>query len=210
MLDTDERVRPLSYARRGAGSAKTQKGTGIAASPHVTGLRPLIRKDRGAWFRRHAPLAPARACELRVGHRGRFIRMLPKKPLPFRPSAARFMLYPKARPQSLAGHDFPSDPSASAFACAAPLALGFSLRGDPSADLPLARTNRLRFRPSGRSFTSTRACAHVPVSGSARLRRLSKSPRRLRIALFPQPPSLSSPRSVRGGFPKAPALVRTV
>jgi hypothetical protein len=26
---------------------KTQKGTGIAASPHVTGLRPLIPKD--AW-----------------------------------------------------------------------------------------------------------------------------------------------------------------
>jgi len=35
----------------------------------------LIPKDLAAWFRRHAPLAPARACELRVGHRGRMVRL---------------------------------------------------------------------------------------------------------------------------------------
>jgi hypothetical protein len=37
-------------------------------------------------------------------------------------------------------------------ACAVAKALGFALRADPSADLPLARTYRLRSRPSGRSF----------------------------------------------------------
>jgi hypothetical protein len=52
-----------------------------------------------------------------------------------------------------------------------------------------------------------RACFGIR---SSPLRRLSKSPRRLRIALFPQLPSLSSPRPVRGGFPKAPALARSV
>lgn len=32
-----------------------------------------VPKDTWAWFRRHAPLAPARACELRVGRRGRCV-----------------------------------------------------------------------------------------------------------------------------------------
>jgi hypothetical protein len=47
-----------------------QKGPGIAARPRVTGLRLQTRTGAATWFRRHAPLAPARACELRVGRRG--------------------------------------------------------------------------------------------------------------------------------------------
>lgn len=96
-------------------------------------------------------------------------------------------------------------------ACAVGQCPGFRLFGPiASADLPLARAHRLGSRPSGQSFASTSACALVSASGSARLRRPSKSPRRLRIALVSQPPSLSSPRLVQGGFPKEPALVGAV
>jgi len=94
-------------------------------------------------------------------------------------------LRPKAEPWSLAGWDFPNNPSAS--------------------------TSRLRggqcpgFCSSGRSFGRSAACAGLSASvssirqvlrfglrsragfgiGSARLRRLPGSPRRLRIALIP-------------------------
>lgn len=51
----------------------------------------LTRTDRTAWFRRHAPLAPARACELRVGRQGRILVASPEgSALRLRPLAARF------------------------------------------------------------------------------------------------------------------------
>jgi hypothetical protein len=133
-----------------------------------------------AWFRRHAPLAPARACELRVGHRGRLIATLPKKRASFPAFGGPLRDFARGR-----NHEALLDTISRTIhrlrllACAVANALGFALRGDPSADLPLARAHRLRSRPSGRSFASAGACALASVSGSARLRRLSKSPRTL-------------------------------
>ena len=117
--------------------AETQKGTGIAASPHVTGLRLLIPKDRAAWFRRHAPLAPARACERRVGHRGRSAYFRGKG-LIFRP-VARFMTSPEGGAMEPCWTRFPERS----------IGFGFRLRG----------TLGLRLLSSGRSFRRSAACA---------------------------------------------------
>ena len=102
-----------------------------------------------AWFRRHAPLAPARACELRVGHRGRLIATLPKKQASF--PAFGGPLHDFARKRN---HEALLDTISRTIhrlrllACAVANALGFALRADPSVDLPLARAYRLRSRPS--------------------------------------------------------------
>lgn len=163
------------FTARGASvrCAGTQKGTGIAASPHVTGLRPFCPEGHRAWFRRHAPLAPARACELRVGHRGRLIAMFPKKQASFPAFGGPLHDFTRRR-----NHKALLDTISRAIhrlrllACAVAKALGFTLRADPSANLPLARAYRFPVRPSGRSFASHRrlrarfSCWFNPASAS--------------------------------------------
>lgn len=162
-----------------------QKGTGIAASPHVTGLRLLIPRDRAAWFRRHAPLAPARACELRVGHRGRSIRSSPRKRAFFRPSVARYMTSPEGGAMEPCWIRFPERSIGFGFRFRGSVTLG-SLFGPILRSIcrlrgPIDFSLVHRADPSLSAF----ACALASASGSASLRRLPVSPRCLRTALIP-------------------------
>lgn len=70
-----------------------------------------VPKDTWAWFRRHALLAPARACELRVGRRGRFV-FHSRRSFGF-PDLGGPLLYYRGQHRSLAGSFHPTNPEAS-------------------------------------------------------------------------------------------------
>lgn len=108
-----------------------------------------------AWFRRHAPPAPARASGLCVGRQGRSNFALRR--MRFIPAAAaRLIALPEGRPPSLAGH----------------------FRIDVSTPVPLARASKLAFRPASRSFAApplARHCCSVRARSSPWHRRLRGS-----------------------------------
>ncbi len=69
--------------------ADGKRGPASLPAPVSPDFGSWVPKDTWAWFRRHAPLAPARACELRVGRRGRYVSA-PEGVSVSRTSAARF------------------------------------------------------------------------------------------------------------------------
>jgi len=73
----------------------SKRGPALLPAPVSPDFGSWVPKDTWAWFRRHALLAPARACELRVGRRGRWVFTpegasvsRPRRPAPLLPGAA--------------------------------------------------------------------------------------------------------------------------
>jgi hypothetical protein len=114
-----------------------------------------------AWFRRHAPLAPARACELRVGRRGRLIATLPRKRASFPALAARFMTSPEGGTIKPCWIRFPEQS----------IGFGSRLRGAQSPGL----------HSSGRSLRRSAACAGLSPSVSS-IRQILRFDQHLRIS----------------------------
>jgi hypothetical protein len=114
-----------------------------------------------AWFRRHAPLAPARACELRVGHRGRLI-------LPYPETWASF--------PAIGGplHDLARRRSHKAL-------LDAVSRSIHRLRLSLTRWPSPWVLSSGRSFRRSAACAGLSPSVSS-IRRILRLGRRFRAS----------------------------
>ena len=133
-------------------SADSKRGPALLPAPVSPDFGSWVPKDTWAWFRRHAPLAPARACELRVGRRGRCVSA-PEGVSVSRTSSARFNTAGGSI-QALLGALFRTIPKLrAAFA-----ALPFEASG-PACAFPSARCFRAAFaalpHPTHRSHPRT-------------------------------------------------------
>lgn len=86
--DTGIRGRPSSRGgARGTKTPDSKRGPASLPAPVSPDFGVPVPKDHRAWFRRHAPPAPARACGFCVGHRDRGLRS--RRSFRHRSSAAR-------------------------------------------------------------------------------------------------------------------------
>jgi len=81
-------VRSGGKATVGAFAPDGKRGPALLPAPMSPDFGVRVPKDPVAWFRRHAPPAPARACGLCVGHRDRGLRS--RRSFRHRSTAARF------------------------------------------------------------------------------------------------------------------------
>ena len=87
-----------------------KRGPALLPAPVSPDFGSSTPKDHWAWFRRHARSAPARACGLCVGRRGRVFPLPKELPLP---DLVGPLQYRRGRHSSLAGHFIPNNPEAS-------------------------------------------------------------------------------------------------
>lgn len=132
-----------------------------------------------ARFRRHAPLAPARACEFGVGHRGRSGPPASEEAdIAFRPSVARFMISPEGETMEPCWIRFPER------------SIGFGI--------PLAQSaNALGFDSSGRSLPPICRLRGPIDLGLVHQADPSLLPALARPFRHPVPPSFGIPRNRR-------------
>ena len=88
MGEEKKQVRDSGAAPPRASAPDSKRGPALLPAPVSPDFGVSIPKDQVAWFRRHAPPAPARACGLCVGHRDRGLRS--RGSFRHRSTAARF------------------------------------------------------------------------------------------------------------------------